>query len=78
MLAKVIRIFKFIFYSILTLRRDVICLFRLSQVKRRIEYFEKNPASVPQVFSEWVRKQPNKECIVYDNNIWTFQDVIFV
>jgi hypothetical protein len=77
MLGKIIRILKFLFYSILTLRRDAVCMFRLAQVKRKIEFFEKNPMSVSQVFNQWVRKQPKKECIVFDDTIWTFQDVNF-
>jgi flavorubredoxin len=52
-------------------------MFRLAKVKRKIEFFEKNPMSVCQVFNQWVRKQPKKECIVFDDTIWTFQDVNF-
>ena len=76
MLEKIFRALKFIFYSILTLRRDISCLYKLGQVKRKIDFFEKNPLSVSQVFNKWVKKQPNKECIVFDDKIWTFKDVI--
>jgi acyl-coenzyme A synthetase/AMP-(fatty) acid ligase len=76
MLEKFLRILKFVFYSFLTLRRDVTCLYKLAMVKRKIVRLDKNPVAVSQVFRNWVKKQPNKECIVFDDKTWTFLDVI--
>ncbi len=59
----------------LTLRRDVKGLYSLAKVKRRILNLDKNPVSVSKVFKKWVKSQPNKECIVFDDKIWTFLDV---
>ena len=78
MLEKLLRVLKFVFYSILTLRRDVNCLYSLARVKRKIVLLDKNPVSVSHIFRNWVRTQPNKECIVFDNQIWTFLDVTFI
>ena len=74
-LEKLLRVLKFIFYSMLTLRRDVKGLYSLAKVKRRILRLDKNPVSVSKVFRNWVQTQPNKECIVFDDQIWTFSDV---
>jgi hypothetical protein len=77
MLEKILRFLKLVFYSFLTLHRDVTCLYKLSKAKRKLLRQEKKPVMVSHVFRDWVRKQPNKECIVYDNQIWTFLDVIY-
>ena len=73
----IFKFFKYVFFSILTLRRDVKGLLLLARTKRKISYMDKNQPSVAQVFSKWVKKQPNKEFIVFNDTIWTFQEVIF-
>jgi len=78
MLENILRILKFVFYSFLTLRRDVTCLYKLAMVKRKIVRLDKNPVAVSQVFRNWVKKQPNKECIVFEDKTWTFLDVIYL
>jgi hypothetical protein len=47
-------------------------------VKRKILRLDKNPVAVSHVFRNWVKKQPNKECIVFEDKTWTFLDVIYL
>ena len=75
MLEKIFRFLKFLFYSILTLRRDVTGLYKLAKVKKRITAMDRYPVSVSHVFKDWVKKQPKKQCIIYEEQIWTFQDM---
>ena len=66
---------KFFYYVIITLHRDILGLITLLNVKMKIRHFDKNNLAVPDVFKNWVDKQPNKECLVFDNQVWTFLDV---
>jgi hypothetical protein len=72
----IFKFFKYVFYSILTLRRDVKALLLLSRTKRKIAYMDKYQPSVPQIFNQWVKKWPDKEFVVFNETIWTFQEVI--
>jgi hypothetical protein len=47
----------------------------LSKIKKKTKYYDDHNTSVPDVFGSWVKKQAKKECIVFNDEIWTFQDV---
>jgi hypothetical protein len=77
-LNKLKEFFKIIFYSILTLPRD----FKLGLIALKaiipIYLYKRDQVSLAEIFKKWVTKQPNKPCIVFDNEIWTFQDVAYL
>lgn len=58
------------------LLRDIRGLFKLIQIETRIFLNEKRNTLLADVFRKNVRKSPNKPCIIYNNEIWTFQNVI--
>jgi len=72
---KIYLLLKYIVCVLLTLPRDVRALIVLSKIKRKTTNYDRKKTSVIDIFTQWVKKQPNKECIVYDDQVWTFQDV---
>ena len=75
MLYNLYKLLKYILCVIITLPRDFRALITLSKIKRKTKNYDDKKVSVIDVFGKWVKKQPNKDCIVYDDKIWTFQDV---
>ena len=76
MLQRVLRFLKFLYYTIITLPRDVKGLYILGKTKKEIEVIDRNPIPVWHIFKQWAKKYGHKkECIVFDDQIWTFQDV---
>jgi hypothetical protein len=70
-------VFKFIYYLIITFPRDVRTLSKLLKVFIKSYFYDKKNLVVSDVFRKWVQKNPNKECIIFNDQTWTFQDVIF-
>ena len=74
-LNKIIEFLKILFYSILTLPRD----FRLGLIALKaiipVYLYNRNQLSVADIFKKWVITQPDKPCIIFNNENWTFQDV---
>ena len=75
MLARILRFLKFLYYTIITLPRDISGLYILGKTKKDVEKLVKTPIPVSRLFRKWAKKYPNRECIVFDDQIWTFQDV---
>ena len=55
--------------------RDLIGAKKLFTIKLRIRQFEKSNSTIPEKFLKVVNKHPNKACIIFDDQIWTFQQV---
>jgi solute carrier family 27 fatty acid transporter 1/4 len=75
MFSKLYETLKFIFYMLLTLPRDIRGLRRLLKIQRRLRQYELNQTTVGDVFQQWVRRQPNKACYIYEDKAWTYKDV---
>ena len=75
MSVSIIYFFKFIFYSIITLPRDIRAVTKLVKILIKSLYHDKKCYSVSDVFKKWAIQQPNKECLSFNDQIWTFQDV---
>lgn len=77
MLWKIINFFKYLYYFILTLPRDIKSFGLLRKIKQKTLYYDEKNYSVQDVFGEWARSQPEKACIIFNSQTWTFQDVIY-
>lgn len=67
---------KFIYYSLITFPRDVRTLSKILKVFVKSYIYDKKNLIVSEVFKKWVKKNPNKQCIIFNDQTWTFQDVI--
>ena len=75
MLYNLFKLVKYIVCVFLTLPRDVRALITLSKIKRKTKAYDDQKVSVIDIFTGWVKKQPGKDCIVFDDKVWTYQDV---
>jgi hypothetical protein len=72
-----LKLLAFFWEFIQALARDLMGVIKLLKIKRKLRQFEKSNSSVPEVFRKLVAKQPNKPCAIFDDQIWTFQQVKF-
>ncbi len=64
-----------IIYTIKNIPRDFVCFKLFSGVKKKLAYIDTSQINVSDYYSRWLRVQPNKACIIFDDTTWTFQDV---
>ncbi|XP_066978798.1 long-chain fatty acid transport protein 4-like isoform X4 [Macrobrachium rosenbergii] len=58
-----------------TIPRDIRALYRYIRLKLKIHHAQKNDFSVPKIFQEVTRKQPNKVAFYFEEETWTFLQV---
>jgi solute carrier family 27 fatty acid transporter 1/4 len=75
MFSSIVKIFKYILYIILTIPRDIKGLRMIRKVKGKIKHYEDLGYSVTDIFQVWAKKQPTKACFIFEDTVWTFQDV---
>ncbi len=76
MLAILLTYLRFIYEILLAVYRDYLGTMLLIRTRRRLSRFHKEESTVFREFEKLVRTQPNKACIVYGDQTWTFKDVI--
>ena len=67
----------FIYNLIFAIYRDLRGAANLIFLKKTIKKFENENSTVSDKFRQLVKKHPNKACIVFNDEKWTFQDVKF-
>jgi hypothetical protein len=72
-----LKLLSYFWEFIRAIARDLIGAIKLLKIKRKFRQFEKSNSSVPEVFRKLVAKHPNKPCVIFDDQIWTFQQVKF-
>ena len=77
MFLKIFYYLKLIFYILLKLPRDIRGAIVYRKIKQKTEECDKKNYAVQDVFSKWVKKQPNKPFIIFNDEILTFKDVKF-
>lgn len=77
MLGKILIFFKYLFFMIITLPRDVRAFFMVRRIKSKSTECDRKDYSVSAYFERWVKSQPQKACLVCDDQKWTFKDVIW-
>ena len=68
--------FEFIYQFIKAIRRDMTGAQKLVTLKARIFKFERDNSSVFDIFNKVAEKHPDKKCIIFNDEIWTFKKVI--
>lgn len=75
MLDKILKLFKYIFYILFTLPRDLRAFLMVRKIERMSREVDKANWSVTDYYQRWLQKQPNKPCLIQDDKKWTFRDV---
>ena len=68
-------IIKLIIISIKTLPRDLKGLALRRKIDKKTKEWQLEQLTVAKQFRKNVKKHPNKAAIIFENRIWTFQDV---
>lgn len=55
--------------------RELHAFSMILNVKKKLDTFKKRNDTTADVFMRHVLKHPNKPCIIFNEQIWTFQDV---
>jgi len=77
MVFQIIEFLKAILSFFMVLKRDIDCLFLGFFIDRKAKIFIRENMTVPKLFLENVKKNPNKACIIFEDKTWTFLDVNF-
>lgn len=62
-------------YTVKNLPRDLNALITLTKVKKKLAFVDKHNINVFDYFYQWVRSQPDKACLVFNESTWTFGDL---
>lgn len=75
MLAMLVLILKYILEFLNAIWRDLQAIKKMIIVRLIISKFEKDNSNTSERFSQFVKKHPNKACIIFNDETWTFQQV---
>ncbi|KAK3088224.1 hypothetical protein FSP39_016340 [Pinctada imbricata] len=67
--------YKFAWIVINTLPRDLKALKVLITLKLKTRQYIKDGTTIPKLFTKTAKKYPNKDCILFEKERWTFQEV---
>ena len=70
---KIVEYVRFLFTLVSALKRDVKGIVAFKNILKIIDNHK--DSTVADIFFNSVRKHPNKACIIFENKIWTYQDV---
>ena len=70
-----LKIISFIRSLIEAILRDIMGAIMLFNTERILKKFDRTNIQYADVFRKFVRKNPNKPCIIFEDQTWTFQDV---
>lgn len=68
-------VFQIIYLVIVTLPRDIKGLLIMRRIETKLDDYERSEQTIPKLFSRLHKKHPNKPCFIFENTIWTFNDV---
>lgn len=55
--------------------RDIIGIYHVIKVENKLKNFTKQELVLGDLFEKLVEKHPNKACILFEDQIWTFKDI---
>jgi hypothetical protein len=67
--------FKIIYSIIVTLPRDLKGLHVMTTIESKLNKYDNEHETVPKLFFKVYKKNPSKSCFIFDNSVWTFEDV---
>ena len=73
--SKIKSFLKIIYLIIVTLPRDLKGLLIMRKIESKIDEYEKSEQTVPKLFYKMFKKHPKKPCFIFDNTVWSFEDV---
>lgn len=76
MIEKLKAFFGFICQIFFAIYRDYLGIRIFLYTRKRLKEF--SGSTVADEFRKLVKLHPNKKCIIYNDVVWTFQDVIFI
>ena len=75
MIGKIYKLIEVIWNILLAFYRDIFGIIAFAKLEKLIKKNTSENQTVYKIFRENVRIHPNKECIIYNDQVWTFQDV---
>ncbi len=66
---------KQLYYLIVTLPRDLKIIASMASIEWKYKKLEQKGEPVQKMFERVVQKHPDKACIIFDDRIYTYQDV---
>ncbi|XP_038207616.1 long-chain fatty acid transport protein 4-like isoform X1 [Zerene cesonia] len=66
---------RFLYVVVKTAPRDISALYCYIKILRLANKFTKTDWSMPDIFHDVVKRHPNKACFLFEDEIWTFQQV---
>ena len=74
---KLVDLFAAIYNVLVAIKRDIEGIQFLTRLNSKMAMYERQSTTTADLFRQWVRKQPNKPCVCFYDQIWTFRDVNF-
>ncbi|CAF0715294.1 unnamed protein product [Brachionus calyciflorus] len=75
MLSKIYFFIKFFLYFLYKLPRDIRGAFIYRRIKSKVKECDTKNYAVQDIFTKWVKEQPNKPCIIFNDEIYTYSDL---
>ncbi|XP_059059383.1 long-chain fatty acid transport protein 4-like [Achroia grisella] len=63
------------YVALLTTKRDLRALVAYANILWKTRLFSKRNWTIPDIFHDVVQKHPNKPCFLFQDEVWTFQEV---
>ena len=70
------RFFEIVMNICSAIYRDLIGIYLVVKVENKIKRFTNNKEVLSDLFAKLVKAHPNKPCIIFQDQTWTFHDVI--
>lgn len=77
MINKIINFFRYVFNLLFAIYRDVYGVYLLIKMKQILKKFDTDNTSLGEEFRKLAENHPTKPCILYEDETWTFNDVIY-
>ena len=66
---------RFLRIVLLTGRRDLIAGINLLKITLLTKHYERSKTTISDVFDKTASKYPTKQCVLFQDQVWTFQDI---
>lgn len=76
MIQKLFYFFNLINQYLIAIYRDLLGIRLFIDIKSTLKKFQNDHSNTFREFEKLVKKHPNKACIIFDDKIWTFKDVL--
>ena len=76
LLSKLLSLLKSVREIFSAILRDLLGLWLVFTIETKLKRLENTGKVLDNMFDRWAREQPEKPCIIFNDSVWTFHDVI--